>query len=575
MIFSFYSYKGGVGRTQLAVNLASYLCYYQRKKILLIDWDLEAPGLHFYFEGFENVQNKGIVELFTSFVDKMQEVELEAKEEELPKLDESYIVKNVAKSSQHEGKIDMITAGFYDENYKLYNQKANAFNWKEFYDKLDGGNFIELLKKQLKALDYDYVFIDSRTGISDYSGIVNVQIPDVNILVVAPTNQNFAGALRIAENIKNAPYIKDGNRKPIIMPILSRIDLSIERNDWGQKFQEKFGLLIQEFCSYIRIPTFSYLRNTRLDYKRDISFGENNLFNDKQIEINVDTLAEQYKFIADCILRMNPNYKPPIDFGDSKIQNDVRLKYNTNYIFTFGSVCVGKTTILASLAKYFAQTVGIHTNPNNKIGTKILLESWISTLNAHEFPMRTPVKKIMEVDLGVSYPNNETLLLTFIDVAGEDFEKLNILHGGNGTLPKEFEIYIKASKIFLIVTDFESAKQDDYLILQFLNKLQNEYKIDIPAVALIISKWDLAGDNQDVTDFVNKNLTMTKSWLNSSSINDTRIFTFSVGAVVNDGIGNLNLRSSAIITQWIKDILSDNNSTSKKEKSIKKWFQFN
>lgn len=305
MIFSFYSYKGGVGRTQLAVNLASYLCYYQRKKILLIDWDLEAPGLHFYFEGFENVQNKGIVELFTSFVDKMQEVELEAKEEELPQLDESYIVKNVAKSSQHEGKIDLITAGFYDENYKLYNQKANAFNWKEFYDKLDGGNFIELLKKQLKALDYDYVFIDSRTGISDYSGIVNVQIPDVNVLVVAPTNQNFAGALRIAENIKNAPYIKDGNRKPIIMPILSRVDLSIERNDWGQKFQETFGILIHEFCSYIEISQINYMENTRLDYKRDISFGENNLFNDTQIEINRDTLAEQYKFIAKLIQILN------------------------------------------------------------------------------------------------------------------------------------------------------------------------------------------------------------------------------------------------------------------------------
>jgi MinD-like ATPase involved in chromosome partitioning or flagellar assembly len=310
MIFSFYSYKGGVGRTQLAVNLASYLCYYQRKKILLIDWDLEAPGLHFYFEGFENVQNKGIVELFTSFVDKMQEVELEAKEEELPQLDESYVVKNVAKSSQHEGKIDLITAGFYDENYKLYNQKANAFNWKEFYDKLDGGNFIELLKKQLKALDYDYVFIDSRTGISDYSGIVNVQIPDVNVLVVAPTNQNFAGALRIAENIKNAPYIKDGNRKPIIMPILSRVDLSIENrsNDWISKFQEKFSLFIKEFCESTNTREREFLNSTILDYKRDLSFGENKLFRDGSGSLNDGTLAKKYVLIANYIQLIKQEY---------------------------------------------------------------------------------------------------------------------------------------------------------------------------------------------------------------------------------------------------------------------------
>jgi MinD-like ATPase involved in chromosome partitioning or flagellar assembly len=307
MIFSFYSYKGGVGRTQLAVNLASYLCYYQRKKILLIDWDLEAPGLHFYFEGFENVQNKGIVELFTSFVDKMQEVELEAKEEELPQLDDSYIVKNVAKSSQHAGKIDLITAGLYDEGYKQYNRNVNAFNWKEFYDKLDGGNFIELLKKQLKALDYDYVFIDSRTGISDYSGIVNVQIPDVNVLVVAPTNQNFAGALRIAKNIKNSPYVKDGNRKPIIMPILSRVDLSIENrsNDWISKFQEKFGLFIKEFCESTNTREREFLNSTILDYKRDLSFGENKLFKDKFEEINDKTLAKQYLVIAKYIQILN------------------------------------------------------------------------------------------------------------------------------------------------------------------------------------------------------------------------------------------------------------------------------
>jgi MinD-like ATPase involved in chromosome partitioning or flagellar assembly len=49
MIISFYSYKGGVGRTQLVANLAAYLCYYQAKKVLVIDWDLEAPGLEVYF----------------------------------------------------------------------------------------------------------------------------------------------------------------------------------------------------------------------------------------------------------------------------------------------------------------------------------------------------------------------------------------------------------------------------------------------------------------------------------------------------------------------------------------------
>ncbi|MCU0350824.1 MAG: hypothetical protein MUF43_08345, partial [Flavobacterium sp.] len=173
-----------------------------------------------------------------------------------------------------------------------------------------GGTYIEILKKQLKALDYDYVFIDSRTGISDYSGIVNVQIPDVNVLVVAPTNQNFAGALRIAENIKNSPYVKDGNRKPIIMPILSRVDLSIENrsNDWISKFQEKFGLFIKEFCEITNTREREFLNSTILDYKRDLSFGENKLFKDKFEEINDKTLAKQYLVIAKYIQILNKEF---------------------------------------------------------------------------------------------------------------------------------------------------------------------------------------------------------------------------------------------------------------------------
>ena len=43
-ITTFYSYKGGVGRTLLAANVAVLLA--RRGKTLLWDLDIEAPGLH-------------------------------------------------------------------------------------------------------------------------------------------------------------------------------------------------------------------------------------------------------------------------------------------------------------------------------------------------------------------------------------------------------------------------------------------------------------------------------------------------------------------------------------------------
>src|SRR5207245_873760 len=50
-IITFYSYKGGTGRTMLLANLAWTLAS-QGKRVLAVDWDLEAPGLHRYFRPF-------------------------------------------------------------------------------------------------------------------------------------------------------------------------------------------------------------------------------------------------------------------------------------------------------------------------------------------------------------------------------------------------------------------------------------------------------------------------------------------------------------------------------------------
>src|SRR5215204_3137751 len=47
-ILTFYSYKGGVGRSFLLANAAALLSTWGYKT-LCIDWDLEAPGLHDYF----------------------------------------------------------------------------------------------------------------------------------------------------------------------------------------------------------------------------------------------------------------------------------------------------------------------------------------------------------------------------------------------------------------------------------------------------------------------------------------------------------------------------------------------
>ena len=50
-IVTFYSYKGGTGRSMALVNVGWILAS-AGYRVLLVDWDLEAPGLHRYLHPF-------------------------------------------------------------------------------------------------------------------------------------------------------------------------------------------------------------------------------------------------------------------------------------------------------------------------------------------------------------------------------------------------------------------------------------------------------------------------------------------------------------------------------------------
>jgi len=63
-IITFYSYKGGTGRSMALANVACILAERETKEhgkgVLMIDWDLEAPGLHRYFGSWMTTSKLGI-----------------------------------------------------------------------------------------------------------------------------------------------------------------------------------------------------------------------------------------------------------------------------------------------------------------------------------------------------------------------------------------------------------------------------------------------------------------------------------------------------------------------------------
>lgn len=392
MIVTFYSYKGGTGRTQLLSNLAAYFCFYQDKKVLMIDWDLEAPGLHFYFKKDE-LQHKGLLDLMSHYCDIMQQeitVPEDRIEQEFKEGLFTYVKKDIAISKSGRGRIDLMPAGYYDDTYT---RKANHFDWVKFYESLDGGSFIELLKKYLKAQDYDYIFIDSRTGISDYSGICNIQIPDANVVVIAPTDQNVKGCKRVIKRITEAEYVKDQQQRyPIIIPILSRLDPSNnkQRGTWIKKFRTEFRAEIDQLIklSVNLLPdkkhreiitddiVEEYIKTTLIEYQTDISYGEKILFYKEKKEIEITTTEEQflgiagfieafkdYPFVDSRFLPFSFNQKNSL-FKQSIQAN--KNEYNTFYYAVF----LHENNKLEAASNYYKQVLFITKNESIKTKAK-------------------------------------------------------------------------------------------------------------------------------------------------------------------------------------------------------------
>lgn len=173
-------------------------------RVLAIDWDLEGPGLHRYFHPFlcdkELSSTDGIIDFALAFESAAKAPEDRSRSDHewfLPYANLlRYAVSLDSDVFVRPGTLDFVSAGRQDAGYTI---RVNSFNWVEFYDKLGGGILLEAVKARLRQ-DYDYVLIDSRTGVSDTSGICTVQMPDDLVVCFTLNNQSIQGAAAAANS---------------------------------------------------------------------------------------------------------------------------------------------------------------------------------------------------------------------------------------------------------------------------------------------------------------------------------------------------------------------------------------
>jgi len=235
VIYTFYSFKGGVGRSMAVANVAALLSK-AGNKVLIIDWDLEAPGLEKYFSASitgSRQQSIGIVDIIVGFTNN-QPVDWHSG--------------LLYATPFSEGKqIAILTAG---RDFDDYIPKLQSINWDLLFNEMMFGGYLEQLREEWIE-EYDFILIDSRTGITDIGGICTIHLPDSLVLFFTANEQSVDGIKDVINRVwKRYKALPLDRSKLLAVPVPSRFETITENNltaKWKVIFAEKFAELYQDW----------------------------------------------------------------------------------------------------------------------------------------------------------------------------------------------------------------------------------------------------------------------------------------------------------------------------------------
>jgi cellulose biosynthesis protein BcsQ len=210
-VFTFYSFKGGVGRSMAAANVAALLAKWGHQ-VLLVDFDLEAPGIEHYFSNYSfkgsSSETPGLVDLVLAF------------KEGQPMDWKRALCRAFPFGSRSEA-VTILTAGRRDRGYL---GRLQSIDWRDLFVNHRLGDYLEQLRAEWID-EFGFVLLDSRTGYTDVGGICTIQLPDILIPVLTTNNQNLKGTLDVIEEVREGrKELPEDRGHLFILPVPSRVE---------------------------------------------------------------------------------------------------------------------------------------------------------------------------------------------------------------------------------------------------------------------------------------------------------------------------------------------------------------
>lgn len=186
---AFYSFKGGVGRTTALTHVAAILAM-RGRKVVVVDLDLEAPGLSSAF-GLE-APLYGLVDYF------YERAYMPDDEEVKPAISVTEIFCEIP-LQEASGRLFVVPAGVLNLDYvaKVDDLRSTTITargeslWSIFFQEIT------------EQLQPDILLVDSRTGINEWGAFSLLQAADKAVIFLYPNEQNKQGILLLTQALAN------------------------------------------------------------------------------------------------------------------------------------------------------------------------------------------------------------------------------------------------------------------------------------------------------------------------------------------------------------------------------------
>lgn len=257
-IFTFYSYKGGVGRSTTLASCATYLSYHHSLKIVIIDCDFEAPGfVNYFLEDPETpLYSNGVVEYLLDKDFNGKDVNVR-----------NYLWE-ASKEYSGKGEIYIMPSGNLNDNNGLNSIPYDRDHYLKGLARLDFSEkkiittkFNDLISDIVQEISPDLILLDSRTGFNDIFGITAFQLSNVVIGFFGNNIQTMPGLHFFIESLFK--------RKNITGLIVNSIISPTNKRKWHKTFQENVESYINEIVNTeedpIALDVFAISRNEILE----------------------------------------------------------------------------------------------------------------------------------------------------------------------------------------------------------------------------------------------------------------------------------------------------------------------